>query len=136
MGKEKFIPLLAIIILLIGSSSALYVYASQQSLERAYLTAITINDKQYEFDYLFGNVEQRTLEELNFSGAALDGLIERTDVGCPSCHSYNIIGDDGYQKTVSWKNMQSGLLTQDKMVVFPDLPRAFRVKNVVEIEVI
>jgi hypothetical protein len=58
------------------------------------------------------------------------------NINCTSCHTYRIIGEDGYSQTVTWENMQNGLLTHEKKVVFSDLPKAFNVKNVVEIEVL
>ena len=139
MGKEKIIPIIALVMLLIGASSSAYVYAT-----KVYPNAdvdnnadsIIINDQQYAFEEIFSAVEPRTFESLNFSGIALDNMILVANIDCPSCHEYTITGDDGYQKTVTWENMQNGLLTLDKMTVFSDLPKAFRIKNVVEIEVI
>jgi len=131
IGKEKIIPIFAMILLLIGIFSSVYVYATQVNTD-----TITINGKTYTIDQIFSIAEPRTFESLNFSGVALDDLIIKTDVGCPNCHKYNIIGEDRYQKTVTWDNMKNGLLTKDGRVIFSDLPKAFRVRNVVKIEVI
>ena len=49
--------------------------------------------------------------------------------------SYTLRGSDGYEKTVTWKNMKNGLLTRDSESAFSDLPKAFRVKDVITIEV-
>ena len=131
MGKEKLIPLAAIMVILIGASSSAYVYATQTTTDN-----ITINGQQYTIDQIFYIAELRTFDSLNFSGVALDDLIIKTGVGCLECHEYTIIGDDGYQKTVTWENMQDGILTKDGMTVFSDLPKAYMVKNIVKIEVI
>jgi len=131
MGKEKLIPLAAMVLILIGAGSSAYVYATQTNTDN-----ITINGQQYTIDQIFHTAKLRTFDSLNFSGIALDDLIIKTGVGCLECHEYTIIGDDGYQKTVTWKNMQEGLLTKDSMTVFSDLPKAYRIKNVVKIEVI
>ena len=135
MGKEKFIPIVALVILLIGASSSAYVYTSQSETDTDTDT-ITIYNQRYTIEELFTVVEPRTFDALNYSGVALDDLIMKAGVECPSCHTYTIIGEDEYQKTVTWENMQNGLLTMDKMTVFSDLPKAFRVRNVLKIEVI
>lgn len=135
MGKEKFIPIVALIILLIGASSSAYVYASQSETDTDTDT-IAIYNQRYTIEELFTVVEPRTFDVLNYSGVALDDLIIKAGVECPSCYTYTIIGEDEYQKTVTWENMQNGLLTMDKMTIFSDLPKAFRVRNVLKIEVI
>ena len=53
----------------------------------------------------------------------------------PENHEYTIIASDGYQKTVKWENMKNGLLTKEGQSIFSDLPKAFRVKDIVKIEV-
>lgn len=131
MGKERFVPIFAMSILLIGIFSAVYVYATQVDTD-----VITIDGKAYTIDQIFSITEPRTFESLNFSGVALDDLIMKTYAGCSACHKYTITGEDGYQKTVTWDNMKNGLLTKDGRVVFSDLPKAFGVRNVLKIEVI
>jgi hypothetical protein len=130
MGKKKLIPLFAMIVLLIGTCSTAYVYATQTDAD-----GIIINGQQYTINQIFFIAEPRSFDSLEFSGIALDDLIKKAGVGCPSCHTYTIIAEDNYQKTVSWENLQGGLLTKEGMTVFPDLPKAFRVKNIVKIEV-
>ena len=130
-GKEKFITLAAMIIILIGAGSSAYIYTTQTDTEN-----ITINGQQYTIEQILLIAEPRTFDSLNFSGIALDDLVIKTGVSCLECHEYTIIGSDGYQKTVTWENMQEGLLTKDGMAVFSELPKAFRVKNILKIEVI
>ena len=134
MGKEKLIPIFAMIVLLLGAISSVYVYATQVDKE-----TITINDQDYTIDQLFYLAEPRELvtsQEEVFSGIALDDLVKKVGIVDPSSHEYTIIGDDDYQKTVNWENMKYGLITNDRMVVFSDLPKAFRIRNVVIFEVI
>ena len=59
----------------------------------------------------------------------------KTGVSNPEQHMYTLKGSDGYEKTVIWENMKNGLLTKDRESIFSDLPKAFRVKDVVTIEV-
>lgn len=138
MGKEKLIPIVALIVLLTGASSTIYVYATQEAniVENADVEIITIWNNQYTIEDIFSIAEPRIFNDLNFSGIALDDLIIKIGVDCPECYTYTIIAEDGYQKTVKWENMQNGLLTFDKMSVFSDLPKAYRIKNIVEIEVV
>jgi hypothetical protein len=131
MDKKKLIPAVAIIILLIGSASSIYVYATQIGE-----STISLNGQKYSIDQLFFIAEPRSFDSLNFSGISLDDLILKVGIGFPNRQDYTIVGADGYQKTVVWENMENGLLTYERMVVFSDLPKSFRVKDVVKIEVI
>ena len=134
MGKEKLIPIFAMVVLLIGIFSSVYVYATQVNTD-----TIKIANEIYTIEQIFSITKSRTVvtpDRVNFSGAALDDLITKTGVDCLSCHKYKIVGSDNYEKTVTWENMQHGLLTKDGTVAFSDLAKAFRVKNVVKIEVV
>lgn len=134
-SKERIIPIIAICVLLIGSFTSIYVYALNSN-NTANNDFITINDEEYSLEYLFSSSIIRNLDSVNASGIALDNIITSINVNCPSCNSYKIIGKDGYSQTVTWENMQNGVLTSELKVVFSDLPKAFNVKDVVEIEVI
>ena len=133
MGKEKFIPIFALIVLLIGSASSIYVYTTQ-----ANSGYININGQDYTIDQLFFIGEQKSVESNDevFSGVALDDLIIKIGVSKPETHEFTIIAADGYQKTVKWENLKNGILTKDGQSMFSDLPKAFRVKDIVKIEVI
>jgi hypothetical protein len=128
MGKEKLIPILAVAVLFIGSLSSIYVYATQINSEY-----IDINGQEYTVDQLFFIGEERTIE--TFSGIALDTLMIKIGISEPEKHEYTIIASDGYQKTVKWDNMKNGLLTEEGQSIFSDLAKAFRIKDIVKIEV-
>jgi len=132
MGKEKFIPILALIIIIIGGTSSAYVYATQIDKD-----TITINGDEYTIDQIFYLSGKKTIQTIEGekTGVALDNLILKTGVGCPYCHEYIIKAKDGYQKTVDWEIMKTGVLTDIKKVFFPDTPKAFWVGDIVEIEV-
>jgi len=130
MGKDRVLPFFALLVLLIGSVSSLYVYAVQTNTE-----TITINGQPFTIAQINTLVKPRVFPTLNYSGAALDDLMVKAGVVHPEQHSYILIGSDRYQKTVTWENMKNGLLTQDRQSVFSDLPKAFRVKDVTSIEV-
>lgn len=132
LGKEKIIPIFALIILIIGSISAVYVHSTMINKD-----TITIEGFEYTVDQLFDMTEQRTIktDKGEKTGMALDDIIIKIGVHCPSCNKYIFIGDDRYQQTVSWELMQKGILSKDRTIYFPDTPHAFWVKNVVKIEV-
>lgn len=120
----------ALFIVILSGSLNVYVYTTRSSSEM-----ITINNEAYTIDELFFMAKTRSIESTGYTGVALDDLIMKAGVSSPWDHEYTIIGGDGYQKTVSWASMKKGLLTRDRMSVFPDLPRAYQVKNIVKIEV-
>jgi len=132
MGKEKLIPIFALLILLIGSGASLYVHATTTSSE-----LIRINGSVYTIDQLFLMGKQKTLEidGKMITGLALDDLIMKTGVSHPETHDYTLMGADGYQKTVKWDNIKNGVLTKGSQSLFSDLPKAFRVKDITAIEV-
>jgi hypothetical protein len=132
MGKEKLLPLLALLILILGSISSMYVYATTSTSEQ-----ITIKNATYTIDQLFLLGKQKTLiiNEETYTGVALNDLIINLGSLQPEQHQYTIIGADGYQKTVTWENLQNGVLTKERSSIFSDLPKAFRVKDITSIEV-
>lgn len=132
MGKEKIIPILAVIIICISVFSSIYVYATHIDKE-----TIAINGNEYTMDEIFSLSEERTIETVDGAkaGAALDDLILKAGVGCPSCNEYTIKAADGYQKTISWDDFKTGVLSDSGRVFFPDTPKAFWVSDVIEIEV-
>ena len=129
MGKDRVIPLFAMILLLIGCLSSLYVYANTIDTH-----TITINNKVFTYAQLAVHTNTRIIE--SNEGFALDDLINNSGVTEPTHHEYVIIGADGYQKTVQWNHLQNGLLTPEGQVIFSDLAKAFRVMDVVMIKVI
>jgi hypothetical protein len=135
LKKDLIIPLIAFFIILTGTASSIYTYTTQSNLEID-TNIILISDKEFDMDWIFSNVLSRTFESLNSSGIALDDLIIKSGVDNPSFHSYIFIGSDGYSRNVEWENLKNGLLDDKKRVVFFDLPKAFNVRDIIEIEVI
>ena len=131
MGKDRLLPIFAILILIISCISSTYIYATQ-----ATTNTILVNEQQYTIDQLFSLAQPRTLNESQYTGIALDDLMLKTGVTHPEQYRYTLRGSDGYEKTVTWENMKNGVLTKDGQSFFSDLPKAFRVKNVITIEVI
>jgi len=130
MGKDRLLPLLALSILFIASSSSLYVYATQTTTD-----AMLINGQHYTINQLFALAKHRVSNDSQYTGIALDDLMVKTGISHPEQYQYSLKGADGYEKTVTWQNMKNGLLTMNRESVFSDLPKAFRVKDIVSIEV-
>ena len=128
MGKDKLLPVFALLVLLLGSISTAYVYTTTSDSE-----IISINEKEYSLDQLLLLAEERTIEE--YHGASLDQIIEKSGVVSLETHDYTLIGADGYQKTVQWNNLKNGIITEEGQIIFSDLPKAFWVKDIVEIKV-
>jgi len=132
MGKDKLIPILALIIIGIGVSSSVYVYATH--IEKS---TITINDHEYTPDEIFYLANSKTVNtsEGIKTGVSLDDLLLKIGIKCPSCNEYTIKAVDGYQKTVTWEMIRDGILTKEPRVYFPSYPRSFWVSDVIEIEI-
>ena len=140
MGKDKLIPFLAMVVLLIGVFSTLYVNA-QENENADNLKAIKINNSIYNIDELYELIDTETIQtdDGEKTGIPLDEVLKYSKVSCVSCNSYTIKANDPYQQTVSGKDMQNGVLTYDEKyharVYFPNLAHSFWVYNIAEIEV-
>jgi hypothetical protein len=128
MGKDKLLPLIALLVLLLGSISTAYVYTTTTSTG-----TISINGTEYTLDQLMFLGEDRVIGDYN--GGSLDQIIVKSGVPVPENHEYTLIAADGYQKTVQWDNMKNGLITDEGQTIFSDLPKAFWVKDIIEIKV-
>jgi len=127
MKKNKYIPIIAAIVLLVGIGTSVYAFIQQNNTG-----AVAIGDGTYTARELMEMGSERTVEE--YSGVALDELVVSAGIAQPETKEFTLIASDGYQKTVTWENMQNGLLTPDLMSVFSDLAKAFRVKDIIEIK--
>jgi hypothetical protein len=130
MGKEKIIPILAMIVLLIGIFSTLFVHATQINKD-----TILINKQEYTIDEIFSISTSMTIQtdEGEKYGASLEDLITKTSTDCASCYEYTIKAKDGYQQTVQWDIIKKGVLTKESKVFFPDTPHSLWVYDVIEI---
>ena len=132
MGKEKIIPILAIVFLITGTTSAIYVHEAQINKD-----TITINGQEYTAEQIFSTAEYKTIEtdEGIKSGVSLESLMVKVGITCPSCNKYTFKAKDGYQQTVDFETLKSGILTNYSRVYFPNTAHALWVRDVIEIEV-
>ncbi|KYK22999.1 hypothetical protein AYK21_03170 [Thermoplasmatales archaeon SG8-52-2] len=133
MGKEKAIPIIAMVVLFIGIFSTIYVDANQVEKD-----TIEIYGRNFSLDQLFSDGVERTIEtdEGEKTGISLEDIIINVGIGCVQCHDYTIKAKDGYQQTVSWDILKTGIITDHNRVFFPDTAHSFWVRDVIEIEVI
>lgn len=130
---EKLLLAGAILIILLGTGSTIYVHSIEiQS------NAIEIDGRTFTIDQIFSMAKQRTLhlQDGNFSGVALDDLIKKIGISNYENRKYTFVGADGYQKTVEWEDLKKGILLKSKRVVFYHLPKQYRVRDIVKIEVV
>jgi hypothetical protein len=136
VNKEKILPFLAIIIIMIGIGANLYV-SGQQSMMKEQEGTLTINGEQVDIQYLLQTVSYKTIEtdDGEKTGIPIEAIIQESSIPCPSCHSYTFVAIDGYQQTVEWENIQKGVFSDEHRVFFPGLAHAFWVRDVIEIKV-
>ena len=132
MGKEKFIPVIAMILLLIGIFSAIYVHANQINKD-----TITINNEEYTIDQIFSLAKTKTIQtdEGEKTGVSLEELMNKVGISCTNCNKYTFKAKDGYQQTVDYKTLKTGILTKESRVFFPDTAHSLWVRDIIEIEV-
>jgi len=132
MGKEKTLPIIAILILLIGIFSAIYVNATQINKD-----TITINGNEYTIEQIFSIAETKTIEtdEGGKSGVSLVDLMNKVGLSCKICNKYTFKAKDGYQQTVDYEILKTGILTNNSRVYFPNTAHALWVRDVIEIKV-
>ena len=132
LGKEKIIPILAMIVLLIGIFSTVYVHASQIDKD-----TITINGQEYTIDQIFSIAESKTIEtdEGAKTGISLEDLMIKVGISCQNCNKYTFKAKDGYQQTVDFETLKTGILTDYSRIYFPDTAHALWVMDVIEIGV-
>jgi hypothetical protein len=138
MSQEKILPIFAIIVLIIGVAASVFVYATETQNASETTIIITINGNSYTIPQLMTSGTYKTIstDDGEKAGVALDQLIIRSDVECPSCHDYTIKAKDMYQQTITWENVQQGIFTDDARVYFPNLAHTFWVNDVRTIEVV
>ena len=132
LGKEKIIPIIAMGLLLVGTSSAIYVHESQVDKN-----TIKINENEYTIEQIFdiGSIKTVNTDDGEKTGIALEDLFYKLGINCPECHLYTIKASDRYQQKVSWDILKTGILTDYNKVFFPDTAHYLWVSNIVEIEV-
>lgn len=131
-GTNPLNPVLGIIaiIVLTGSFSVLL----YNTLTEEDTDTLTVNGTEYTWEDLFDDFDVIHMDDNE--GILLSDIVEDTGLANPEDHEYRIIASDGYTKTVSWDDMQNGIVQESKETYFSELPKQFYVKDVVEVEVV
>lgn len=131
MGKDKLIPVFAIVLLLVGISAVIYVHATHVDKD-----TITINGEEYTIDEIFTIAETKTIstDDGEKTGVSLEDLMNKIGGSCTGC-DYTFKAKDAYQQTVDYETLKRGVLTKDSRVFFTDTAHALWVSDVIEIEV-
>lgn len=101
--------------------------------------AVSINGTDFSWDDMFADYGTQTFTaaEQDFEGIPLEQLLADAGVDSPESHAYRLTGIDGYQKDVTWNDIQHGYLVLDKhRAVFPNLTQSFWVRDLATIEVV
>jgi len=135
--KEAIVSAVAFFLLATGITSNAYLHL--RHIEKG--DYISIGNEKVYIDDIFETCGIMTFEVnekgvmKNYTGALLSDIINMSHIENPQEHKYVIIASDGYQKTVEWKDMMNGIITEEKRIIFPNLPRAFWIRDVIKIEV-
>ncbi len=99
---------------------------------------LVVNGMEYDWDAIFSDFEVTGFEAngLQYEGIRLVDLILDADIENPESHSYRFNALDGYQKDVTWNDIQNGYLTLEHRSVFPNMTQSFWVRDLASIEVI
>ena len=143
-NKTNLMTILAIIVISVGVVSSAYTQLSYKTTKEITKDVIIVDGKQLNFNELYEKLEHKTIQAekkgviKNYTGVSLGGIIIEAGVENPGQHQYKITGTDGYSPAspVSWGDMQTGIITEDRDCVFPNLPGSFWVRDLASIEVI
>lgn len=131
VNRKVVFFLVAVILLSLGIGSRIYLYVSHPSKGEE---TILVADEKLFLDQLFKIVKSETIEE--YRGVPLEAVIIQAGIKAPEQHTYILSAAGGYQKTVTWEDLQQGLLLREGRAVLPSLPKQYWIKNLARIEVI
>ncbi len=131
MNLSRTLGILAAIVLAVSFSTL--AFNSMKAQES--LGTVEITGEEFTWEELEEEYGLRTIGE--HKGLPLSDIVNDTGLEDPDKHQYRITGVDGYQKTVKWKDMLNCVIDMgEKRTVFPHLPKAMYVRDVVEIEAV
>jgi len=131
---NTILGIIAVLILVLSFSAFAYTLVPKGDAE-----LVVINGADFGWDSILTDYEMEdfTANDEAMSGIPLEQLIKESGVNNPEDQSYRLTGLDGYQKDVTWDDVQNGYLVEDEhKVVFPHMTRSFWVKDLASIEVV
>ncbi len=125
-----FLGFLALVIILGSLSALVYNAVNTRSTD-----VLTVNGKEYLWESLENDFN--IMEFDGNTGISITEILLNSGVKDLEGNSFRFIGADGYEKEIPWTDMDNGMLnTDEKKAIFPDLAKAFWVRDLVEIEVV
>ncbi len=125
-----FLGVLALAIILGSLSALVYNAVNTRSTD-----VLTVNGKEYDWESMQNDFD--VMEYDGNTGISIRELLSDSGVEGLEGRSFRFIGADGYEKEIPWSDMNNGMLnTDEKKAIFPDLAKAFWVRDLVEIEVV
>ncbi len=134
--KKKSLVLWIIAIIILITSATVFALTL---IPKGDTDKVVICGKNYYWDDTFNDyqVEEFSGSDQTYEGIKLSTLVTDAGVSDPEGHDYEIEGSDGYQKTVTWEDIQNGyLVKENKVTIFPELTKSFWVKDVIEIRTV
>ena len=97
---------------------------------------LNVTGRQYTWEQPFDNMFE-AVNISGFDGIRLSDLINHTGLANQANYNYTLTASDGYNKTVTWSNMISGVLVVDgHKTAFEGLAKGYQVKNLVDIKAV
>lgn len=125
-----FLCVLALAIILGSLSALVYNAVNTRSTD-----VLTVNGKEYDWESMENDFD--VMEYDGNTGISIRELLSDSGIEDLEGRSFRFIGADGYEKEIPWSDMNNGMLnTDEKKAIFPDLAKAFWVRDLVEIEVV
>jgi hypothetical protein len=131
---NTILGIFAVLILLFSFSAFAYTLIPQGDA-----SLVIVNDIEYEWNVILSDFDKSdfTTDDGVQQGVLVSTIILDTGLENPESYDYKLIGIDGYQKDVTWDDVQNGFFVEeDHIIILPHMTRSFWVKDLVSIEVV
>ena len=128
------LAIIAILVLVFSFSAFAYTL-----IPKGDASLIVVNEVDYGWGTIFSDFESEDFVAMedDYTGVPVSQIILDTDLENSESYTYRFIGLDGYQKDVTWDDVQNSYLVEDEhMIVFPHMTRSFWVRDLASIEVV
>lgn len=145
MSKIALIAVLVVAAVAVAAVGYYVLSGSDGGEDPADVLSASINGSDYTYTEMTEEFGTKTVD--GKEGVPLSAIVNDTALANPDTYAYVLSSDDGYAMAVNWSVMQSGIVTlieeidEDTgnetsylMTVFPNLPSAYKVKQLATIE--
>ncbi|MFH0816092.1 MAG: hypothetical protein V1934_04685 [Methanobacteriota archaeon] len=144
MASKTMMIIAGVVAIAVAVAALAYVVLSDNEDGDADVSA-TINGTEISYEEMKDKLGTKTVD--GKEGIPISALVNDTGLASPETFAYVLEATDGYAMAVNWTVMQKGIVTlvtetdEDTgneaiylMTVFPDLPSAYKVKNLASID--